>query len=1309
MNRLHYKFFIHLLPLLLLLGLFKTGYTQGFHNLSVENGLSNATTFAIAQDEKGLMWFSTKEGIDRYDGSGYKHYDLYPAAQITRYGLRRNKFHVDARKRIWVNNFSDIFIYEPQQDKFKFVYQVSHQNTVRDLFVDAKSGTIYLATDQGLIKYNYHTKKTFTYPNIRKILIGLALYDEQFLLLAAKKDVQFFDLQSGKLAPGKIHPAINAAISKLNLSAVAVDHHQHIITGSTGQISMFHSGDSILQTNENLNARISKVEITKILPDNQEAIYFGTEGKGAYKISTALQILQPYLTDNNDASSLPENEAVDIFIDNENRVWFAGHEISYLNANKLKFKTYTHQINKTNSLVHNSIRSVVEDRKGNLWIGTNYGISILKSDRQHWDYINTQQTADRSTSNKITALTRGAGDDVIVGTYQNGIYRILGQEISHISPEKEVTFRNNVNTLLLDGDQLWSGGAGVFLKMQQLKTGAIQTLPISNVLSLAKNSANQLIAGGHNGLHIINPDGKIQTYNASTYKIGSIFSVSVALNGDIWLGAEGQGLIRFSKGRFKKYSTRDGLPSNLIYGVLNDNSGNLWLSTTKGLSCFNIAKETFRNYGLADGLGIKEFAYGAYARTASGEMVFGGNHGFILFNPAEIVSTKFKTRLIFTDFKIFNRSADIDVKNSPLRAAIDETRTIELKYNQNAVTFDFTSVNYTNEANLYRWKLDGLEKDWSPATSEHTANYTNLKPGKYTYRVQWTNSGIGSQFSANERTIYMVISPPFWATPWAYLLYTLIAGSVIYSVIKFYHIQLSELHAKDKIRFFINIVHDIRTPLSLIKSPLSIALKKNDFSAETQEILKTASHNTSRLNGLIDQLLDFEKADFKKLKLKISTIQMEKTLDQICNDFIPLLEQRGIILTRNYKDSSSILRVDKDKFDKIIFNILSNAVKYTPKGGQIDISTNIFNKYYHIAIRDSGLGIPKEQHKMIFKRFFRAKNVINSNEVGFGIGLMVTKELVKMHQGDIWFDSHLNHGTTFHLKFPLPAFQFAAAEAEPSAHFDEMTEPMENASSTTAVTASHKKAKILIAEDNEELRTLMSRHLSGLYHVQQAVNGQEGLLATARFSPDVIISDMMMPVMDGNEFCYEIKNNIKTSHIPFILLTALSTNEHKIESYRTGADTYLEKPFDLDLLISCINNLLENRKKLREKFAGNELPVGVDLSPLDKKFIEQAIKITEENLANPDFAIEDLEKQIGMSHASLYRKFKGLLGKTPLEFIQQYRLKQSMELLVSGKYNVNEVAYLVGFSDPKYFSTVFKKYFGQNASQYLRDKSKPAD
>ncbi|RYG09471.1 MAG: hypothetical protein EOO07_23820, partial [Chitinophagaceae bacterium] len=533
-------------------------YAQNFQNLFVEQGLSNSTTFAIAQDHKGLMWFSTKEGIDRYDGSGYKHYNLYPADKLTRYGLRRNKFHVDQKQRIWVNNFSDVFLYQHAQDRFDFVYNVANNNTIRDLCVKDDHQNILLATDQGLIKYNYQTKKASTFATINQPIVSFYRYNNDLLLIALKNDVLLFNLKSEKISATQLSNSLRNQLRSLSISSLCVDAAKNIFVGSTGQISTFKVADKSLKSNAQLNAAISKVEVTKILPDQQQFIYFGTEGKGVYKIDSNLNIVQAYLTDQNNLASLPENEAIDVFIDKENRVWMAGHEISYLNTKRLKFSYYTHQLNNPNSLVHNSIRSVVEDGRGNIWVGTNFGISILKPDRKNWDYVNTQNRQRSMNNNKITALAKAGSQGVIAGTYQSGIYQFSDNyQVAHLSKEPNFSPRNNVNKILVDGDKVWFGGAGSYLKRLSLGSGAIKTFAISNVLSMAKNQYGQLITGGHNGINIIDVNDNVTTFNPSTYKIGSIFCVMIDRENQIWLGSEGQGLIKFDTDQksFKKYAT----------------------------------------------------------------------------------------------------------------------------------------------------------------------------------------------------------------------------------------------------------------------------------------------------------------------------------------------------------------------------------------------------------------------------------------------------------------------------------------------------------------------------------------------------------------------------------------------------------------------------------------------------------------------------------------------------------------------------------------------------------------------------------
>lgn len=1279
---------------------------HNLHNITVEMGLSNSTTFSVIKDQRGLMWFSTKEGIDRYDGNYFKNYALYPSEEITQYGLRRNRFHIDNDSKIWVYNYSDIFAYNQSKDCFDKIYSVGNGNTIRDVFVRDNRHTIYIAVDEGLLMYNPLSGDVRRLADVAVPIVSIARYSDNTLILVSRSRIFFFDTRNDTLDNIMLTEDISREISMLkDVSSVCVDRNKNIFLASLGQISAFNVTDLHLRTNAELNRAIGLTVISKIITDKEGFIFFGTPGQGLFKIDSNLQLLSPFYKSSSSSSEINTNEVSDIFIDDENRLWLSGYGISYLNDKELNFLYYCNDRNDRNTLHHNGVRSFIEDDKGNLWVGTNYGISILSKDRQRWRYINPHSYGHLAANNKIFALAKDDRGNIIAGTAQDGLFCIAPDlSFAPMDVKNEYTYRTSINALFVDGEYVWSGGAGSNLEKRHIKTGTKEQFPIVDVLRIIKGDNGEIICGGHNGLHFISTDGQIRGFNAGKYNIGSIFCVTEDSEGVLWLASEGQGLIRFdhSNERFTKFTVVDGLSSNLVYGIEEDLYGNLWLSTTKGLSCFNIKNETFKNYTLDDGLPIKEFAYGAYGKTKNNEIIFGGNTGFIIFNPKELLDFNLKTNLIITDFKIFNKSVEIDAPDSPLDSSIDEARYIKLNHDQNSITFEFSSINLVNKANYYRRKLEGLDQEWSPITKVNYVNYTNLRPGSYKFIIQWANTNSQAEIVKNSREIDIEIVPPFWKTIWAYVFYTLLAIGLIYAVVKFYLIKISEKQAKDKIRFFVNIVHDIRTPLSLIKSPLRIAIKKRDFSDETLDILKKANNNASRLTKLADQLLDFERKNLKKSDLKLSYIDVNQTLSNICEDFIPLMEQRGIVFTQNYQSIEEPVALDVEKFDKIIFNLLSNAIKYTHKAGQIAITTSVVNKKIQISIADNGIGIPKEQQKQLFKRYFRADNIVNSNATGFGIGLMITKELVTLHGGHIWCDSVLNKGTTFFITFPTVPIVHSIGGYGNAGKYDEQKILVSDTDSDPV--KGTRKPKILVVEDNDHLREFMVLHLQDDYKVITAVNGEEALNIIHKTSVDVVISDVMMPVMDGSELCFEIKNNAKTNHIPVILLTALSSSEHKAEGYKIGADIYMSKPVDIGVLINCINNLLDNRKKIKEKFINERYGPQSELNEVDKKFMAQVQAIVAQNLSNSGYSVEDMEREMGISHAQIYRKFKSLFGETPLEFIQHYRLNKSVELLQSGNYYVNEIAYMVGFSDPKYFSVVFKRYFGKNASDFLKDK-----
>jgi len=1262
-------------------------------------GLSNSTTFSVVKDEKGLMWFSTKEGIDRYDGSHFKNYTFYKSSEITKYGLRRNKFYTDDKKNLWVYNFYEIFIYDRQKDNFEKRYSIVGNNTIRDIFIDNEQDLLFIATDKGLICYDYLKDVSYTYPDMSNLIVSFARYSKELLILVHNNAISFLDIKNLKLENNILFPQLESQISGLyDISGACVDKEKSIYIASLGQICTFKLHDLRIKTNPQLNKEIDKTVISKIIAGKDGTIYFGTPDKGLFKIDKDLNLKTSYYSNDENTHA---NDVSDIYIEDNDRLWVTGHEVSYLNSKELNFQYYKNNANGIKGLFHNEVRSTTEDNHGNLWIGTNAGISILGNDRKSWNWLNPHNNISKTSVNKITALAKDAFGHIFAGTSQGEIFEISSNHQIKLIADNGNNIKTGINSLYADNDELWYGGSGAYLRCKNLKSGVITTYSVPNVLCMIKSKDGKIITGGHNGIHILSHNNDIQNYEASKYNIGSIFCLVEDDNEFLWLASEGQGLIKFdlSNEIFKKYTTGDGLYSDLVYGVIPDLYGNLWLSTTKGISCFNIEKETFKNYTLDDGLPIKEFTYGAYGKTKNNEIVFGSNNGFIIINPKELLDFDLKTDLILTDFRIFNKTVHIGTGESPLTRSIDETDYIKLAHNQNSITLGFSSVNLVNKANYYRWMLQGLDTEWSPVTKENYANYTNLKPGKYKFIVQWSNINSQSEMEKNTRLVDIEIAPPFWRTDYAYLIYIILIAGLVYAVINFYLTKLSESKAKDRIRFFVNIVHDIRTPLSLIKAPLKIAIKKKDFSDETLDVLRKANNNVNQLTKLVDQLLDFDRKDLKISELKLTYINIEETLDRICENFVPLMEQRGIIFTKNHQGKETILAVDIDKFDKILFNLLSNAVKYSREKGYIHLATYVINNMFQISITDSGIGIPKKQQKFVFKRYFRAKNVVDSNKTGFGIGLMISKELVNLHGGDIWFESNVNKGTTFYITFPMSKIPVMDENREEEFEETEIE-------TTSEKSQNNRRPKILIAEDNESLRNLMISQMKNEFKIIAVKNGFEGLKIALKTSLDAIVSDVMMPVMDGTEFCSEVKNNIKTSHIPFILLTALSSNEHKTEGYKMGADVYMEKPVDIDLLINCIRNLLINRERIKEKFIKDEIIPSDNFNELDKKFIDQVIKIAEDNISNSDYSVEDMERELGISHAGLYRKFRVIFDNTPLEFIQHYRLKKSLELLQSGNYYVNEVAYMVGFSDPKYFSNVFKKYYGKNASDFLKEKSR---
>ena len=773
-----------------------------------------------------------------------------------------------------------------------------------------------------------------------------------------------------------------------------------------------------------------------------------------------------------------------------------------------------------------------------------------------------------------------------------------------------------------------------------------------------------------------------------------VYSVLEDEKGRLWFATDGLGVIcqDIDTKETTTFSIDNGLASNVCYCLLMDVLGNIWVSTLMGLTCINgndFTLQSFSARNVAHGQ-LREFLYCSRASLKNGKLLFGGFNGCTIFDPPSVNRESVLAPLIFTDFKLFNHSVKPQEKGGLLEQSIDLTSKIELDYTQNTFSIDFAAINFSRiEQNWYSWILEGAEKEWNAYTDRTSAYYTNLSPGSYVFKVR--TAPIGGSY--NEKAIVIVISSPWWATPIAYLIYTLIILLLIRLIMRFYRNQIVVSQAKEKMDFFVRIAHDIKTPLSLIMLPLSKMKKEVVLNEKLDKELDIAIKNSERLEKLVNQLLQFEKASSRQVKLQVGKYRAEATIESIAKTFAPIVQKKNINFLVTLPEVTTWLWFDMDKFEKILYNLLDNAFKYTPENGEVEIKAKVDADSYIIEIRDSGIGILENQKSIIFRKYYRASNVVNSEIPGSGVGLLIVNELVKLHSGTVTFSSREGEGTTFVLAIPLGRKHFA----------EQLVDYVEQLETPLPVHANEdqERAKILIVEDNPELLLYIEQNLGEYYNVDSASNGVEAIKCIENNLPDIVITDFMMPEMNGIELCEKIKSTPKWQGVLVIILTALSSNEHKIDGYKAGADGYIEKPFDILVLQSRIENLLKNKSVLRKNILKTFDSDTSLVNNQNQAFVNLVAGIVLEHLSDAEFSIEILCNAVGMSNSTFYRKLKEISNQSPAEFINEVRMNKAAELLKTGKYNVSEVAYMTGFSFPNYFSKVFKKFFGCTPNELL--------
>lgn len=1297
----------HTLLIIFLLSLLLPGvHAASFRHLTLEDGLSSRQVFQICKDSAGFVWMFTHLGVDRYDGNTFRHYTLDETLDAKDYILSSTVMACDRSGQLWVAlKNGKLFRYDDLKDTFVaqtgITEQFADNTTLNEIYFDDRN-RLWLCLSDGL--YCCQPERDCLLQPVS------SFYNEHVTRIVQATKEEFF-------------VGTNAQVYSLKVDADGTPQSQQLIpVPGEVRVESFHFSnhklyigtfgsslfiwDTTLRTITSLHAMIPTAPVRSILLQGKE-VWIATDGSGIYCIDAiSNQFLRRFNADADNRNSLSGNTVSDLLIDERQWVWITTYSngVTIFEPEYPEIKRITHEQAGEQSLLSNHVNVIMEDADGDIWYGTNDGISLYRTETDRWTHYLKDKGGDSDRSNVILALCEDGRNRVWTGGYGVGVFcidkrtdkveRVNMQTENLESPEYKADY---IYSIYAEGNYIWLGGIEGDFTRYHILTGKTTHYPFDCIGDVKAGHGNNLLLAGCGGLGFFNKsDGTTRwhrSFNDTTlrYPVRCLLQAS---DQTIWLATDGEGLIHFNLNTHTSqfYTTKHGISSNSVNGLVEDKNGDIWFTTEKNL--YKLDQKTGIILSMNEFIGVEWGSYNPNACIVkkNGHLALGTAEGVIEFSPDFNTHSDEAIRLLFTDFKLLYKTVQADSKDSPLQLAIDKTRTIGLRYEQNSFSLSFSAVNFLHRHQIhYFYRLEGFDEAWQPADSRRSVGYMNLSPGKYTFELKAVQKY--TQQTLDSRKLEIRIGNPFWVSMPAIMLYLLLLLVLFFLLFQYSKHKLAEHNAKEKIRFFINIAHDIRTPVTLIKAPLSELEAEEHLSEEGRKSLLVASRNVDKLLGMVTQLLDLQKVDSRKERLSVHPQDIYIFMQEKMVNFRPAAIQKGTDLLLEISPGFPEVWFDKRKMDVIADNILSNAIKYT-ENGYVSIQLTFTEKEWSVVVRDSGIGIPAGEQKQIFKQFYRAENAVNHHENGSGIGLLLTRKLVEMHKGSICFTSVENEGTIFTLTFPLKIAE-AATGTETADHLPASGQPLP---------ASTTKEVLLLAEDNEELRHYLTERMAQEYHVITADSGTKLLELAREMNPDIIVSDIVMPEMWGDEACRILKSSIETSHIPFILLSALSEKENVIHGLESGANDYIIKPFDFNVLRARIRNILHSREQMRKAVlsADEQVEENSYANVLDKQFLENAVRIIEEHLSEPEFSINDFCMELGMSRTSVYNKIKSLTDQGPNDFIRIIRLNKAKELLKTKMHTISEVSTMVGFSDPKYFSTSFKKQFGVSPSKLLQ-------
>ncbi|RZJ73998.1 MAG: hybrid sensor histidine kinase/response regulator [Flavobacterium sp.] len=1316
------------------------GQDTSIRYLDIHDGMSNNSVNTIFQGRDGYMWFGTYDGLNRYDGYDFKAYRNIIGDSTS---LQANFVHSlceDSHDRLWIGGSNGGCVLDKITETFQSLYYDSghgKREILRDIVLSIKAlpnGKMLVGTKRsGLIVYDENSFMGKRIPmedglkdNFNYSVTGIDFSEEKQSLWVMVNRVGLcrFSLRTLKLSivPNSFKEA-NCILALGKRIAFGTDEGFFIYDSKAEKIT-----ENLLPT---------RVFVTNLISDTNK-IWIATDGKGVFTLSEN-QKMAGALAKIDNQNVLKSDAVWGLCKDKLGGIWIGTLRggATELIATKTHFKKV--KAVKTQDPNENFILSFCEDKNGNIWVGTDgAGLKFLNRKTGQYETVaRTSGTAQVLSSNFITGLLRDVNDDIWLATWSGGLNRLSAKtgKIEWFKCINPFTKREekNIWCLFKDNDQnIWASATneGTLYKFnRKAQKFEVFDRRLSDLLCLTQTKDGKIWSGDYNSLYCVD----VKNRSFKSYKIGyPIRSILEDKNGRLWVGTSEGGLLNFDpkNGHYQRFTTTQGLSGNTVLRLLEDKNGRIWMSTYNGLSRLDAKDGSFRNFSVSDGLQSNQFSFNAALSLSSGEFLFGGIDGFNVFDPTKI-----------SDFRrpIDVKLTGILVNNKPLSKHPDligqtekgEVKSIELPFDQTTISLDFAGLDFRFADKIgYAYKLEGWENHWNFDVRNRNASYTRLSAGTYVFKVRTTD--LYGKWKTPVALLTIEVLPPWYLSWYAYLLYFTIVASAVYAYLRYnrykermkFELRLVQMEsqkekemAERQLSMFTYISHEFRTPVSLIINPLRKLLRKDESENASNPDLLVAHRNARRLLSLVDQLLLFRKAGSEVDDLKISQLDLRQIVQDVFESFTYQAQEQKI----SYQLDSNLPDVeifgDLEKIEIALFNLVANAFKYTPEGGQITLKLEESENEAIFRVIDTGVGIAQEEISTIFEKFRQANPKVSFGK-GFGIGLFVVKNFIDKHHGRIDCESIPGKGTTFSVvlkkgKSHLNGKEISNQVSNRSQIFDELrADKIENpklsarqqALEDSIPTVITDKKSVLIVDDDDEIRNYLLTLFGQHYVVFGAANGQQGFESAKKNVPDVVVTDLNMDEIDGLELCRKLKSDSDLGHIPVVLLTASSASETELEGITGGADDYITKPFDSDILLARIETLLKSRSQLRNYYLDSiTLKENSAKVPTEyKEFLENCIAVIEGNLDDKDFTIKSFSKAMGMSHSSLYTKIKAISGQTLNAFIRSIRLRKAALLLLTEDVNILQASTQVGFEDQKYFRQQFVKLFGMTPSAYVK-------